>query len=107
MGNLGGYEVITTAAKAAGGPENWVASIEKGASVLGRRTGRVEGVVFSAALALVLAGVYSWKKRADLRNDELQEEAALAKERLTEAINSASRGPGTEADGSGESEVSP
>ncbi len=74
-------------AKAAGGPDKWIANIEKGASVVAKRPGRAQG----AAVTLVLCGAvwvgYEWKKRSTLRDAKAIADATLAKDLIAESVS--------------------
>ena len=61
MGNLGGYQDITTAAKAAGGPDKLIAIIQAEAAKKAAAGQRGQGAVLAfGAVALVVAGKHGW-----------------------------------------------
>ena len=61
MGNLGGYLDITTAAKAAGGPDRLIAIIQAEAAKKAAAGQRGQGAVLAfGAVALVVAGKHGW-----------------------------------------------
>lgn len=91
VGNLGGYESITTMAKAAGGPDKWIANIEKGASIVAKRSGRAEGAVVTLVLCGAVWVGYEWKKRSALRNAKAIADATLAKDQVAESFRHTDR----------------
>ncbi|MEI2639960.1 MAG: hypothetical protein V9F03_13340 [Microthrixaceae bacterium] len=61
MGNLGGYQDITTAAKAAGGPEKLIAIIQAEAAKRAATGQRAQGALLTlGVVAMVVAGKRVW-----------------------------------------------
>jgi hypothetical protein len=61
VGNLGGYQDITTAAKAAGGPDKLIAIVQAEAAKKAAAGQRGQGAVLAfGAVALVVAGKHGW-----------------------------------------------
>ena len=73
-------------AKAAGGPDKWIANIEKGASIVAKRSGRAEGAVVTLVLCGAVWVGYEWKKRSTLRDAKAIADATLAKDQITESF---------------------
>ncbi|MEU8948791.1 hypothetical protein [Streptomyces sp. NPDC048489] len=75
MGNLGPYEVITTAAKAAGGVDAWLGAIKKASFTKGATAGAVGG-------GLVVGGVIVVASRLREAQKAREERAATAEQEL-------------------------
>ena len=94
VGNLGGYQDITTAAKAAGGPDRLIAIIQAEAAKKAAAGHRGQGAVLAfGAVALVVAGKHGWNAYAARRAaSEARSDAAAAE------LKALVEGPGADAD---------
>ena len=92
MGNLGGYQELTTAAKVAGGPENLIDGIKAAAAYSAKREGQQQGglagVIGALALVGVLgAGVYLWKRSGNRKAAPLNARSEAAEVQLGALIS--------------------
>lgn len=89
MGNLGGYEAVTTAAKAAGGMDAYLSTIKAAAAAGGKRSGRIQGAVISAGIATAyFVARKVWIRHVAARA-QLEADAVLASQFLTEVFEGA------------------
>jgi predicted MFS family arabinose efflux permease len=83
MGNLGAYQAITTAAKAAGGVDKFISAIEKAAFNKGAAAGAVGGgLVVGGAFAVANRVRGAWKAREARAEEAKQELRALVQEAM-------------------------
>ncbi len=92
MGNLGGYQELTTAAKLAGGPENLIDGIKAAAAYSAKREGQQQaglaGVIGTLALVGVLgAGVYVWRRSGNRKAALLDARSEAAEVQLGALIS--------------------
>ncbi|MFE4716222.1 hypothetical protein ACFRLW_07195 [Streptomyces sp. NPDC056728] len=72
MGNLGAYQVITTAAKRAGGVEALLREIKKGAFDKGLKVGAVGGALAASGAVAVASRVRGAQKARQERAEEAE-----------------------------------
>ena len=89
MGNLGAYQDIVTNAKAAGGVEKLIESIEKSAAAKAMPKAFAAGAAVTAAAAV---GVTAIVKQVSKRIEARKAEANQAKARLASIVDEASAG---------------
>lgn len=97
MGNLGAYQDIVTNAKAAGGVEKLIVSIEKSAAAKAMPKAFAAGVAVSA---LAAAGVTAIVKQVSQRTETREAEAHEAKAQLTAELGDLSLPDGFSSDDS-------
>ncbi|MEU5267103.1 hypothetical protein [Streptomyces hygroscopicus] len=83
MGNLGAYQAITTAAKAAGGVDKLISTIKKAAFAKGVAAGAVGGVLAACGGFAVTGRVRDALKAREARAEEAEEQLkALVREAM-------------------------
>lgn len=87
MGNLGPYEVITTAAKAAGGVDEWIGAIKKAAVADAALKLRLQGAGIGVAGAAMVGGaVVAAAKRHQAAKEARRERAEEAERQLKATV---------------------